>query len=378
MKAYAYANGKVPSFKIIEDYPGYAQKWNEDDVLTISQGEAIVIAGSVILAFYSIALTIAIVPTVCNKLYDKTQSRKNNFYLYFWSAVPLIYMLIICVFFYGLTQASATLIFSLNLLYIAIVTVFTGFLAMLFSIIYCLWSAEERHKKRHKSVPCPLLCFCTCCLDDCCHCMNNCCAIFMTSGILVYLMYAFPAIIIAYYVFPSRTLVLLSFIQVALLVLVLTITLFLYLLERMCLLCLLRCSGIPVEDPEATTQELINVAHTAQTEEPSYDTRSTEEGIQLLQPGQVRHNQHDAITVELLIWSLFKAGVALFGLIVLFFLLVILGMVVFTQSAEESDRIDQFLTILPTILVNLIIWTFRTKLFHLGKTLTEMVTERKV
>jgi len=365
MKAYAYANGKVPSSKIIEEYPGYAQKWNEDDVRAISQGESIVIAGSVILAFYSIALMIAIVPTVCNKLYDKTQSRKNNFYLYFWSAVPLIYMLVICVFFYGLPPASATLIFSLNIVHILIVTMLSGIFAMMFSAIYYVWSAE----KRHKSIPCPLLCFCTCCLDDCCHCMNNCCAIFMTFGILVYLMFAFPAIIIAYYVFPSRTLVLLSFIQVALLVLVLTITLFLYLLERMCLLCLLRCSGIPVEDPEAATQELINLVP---TEEPS------EEGIQLLQPGQVHHNQHGAITGKLLIWSLFKAGVALFGLMVLSFLLVILGMVVFTQSAEESDRIDQFLTILPTILVNLIIWTFRTKLFHLGKTLTEMVTEKKV
>jgi len=263
MKAYAYANGKVPSSKIIEEYPGYAQKWNKDDVLAISQGEAIVIAGSVILAFYSIALMIAIVPTVCNKLYDKTQSRKNNFYLYFWSSVPLIYMLIICVFFYGIRQASAaTLIFSLNIMYIVTVTIISGVIAITFSIIYIFQSVE----KPHKSIPCPLLCFCTCCLDDCCHCMNNCCAIFMTFGILVYLMYAFPAIIIAYYVFPSRTLVLLSFIQVALLVLVLTITLFLYLLERMCLLCLLRCSGKPVEDPEAVTQDLINVAHTAQTE----------------------------------------------------------------------------------------------------------------
>ena len=356
LKAYAHANGDVPSPEMIKENLGYAQKWNKEDVHVITQGEAIVIAASVLLAVYSIVLMIAIVPTVCNKLDDQTQSRKNYFYLYFWSSVPLIYVLVVCLYFYGLDQSqSATIIYGLNVFYINMVTVISSVVAVCFSLFYCMISDEKP-----KSIPFPLICFCECCLNDVYHCMNNCCAIFMTSGILVYLMFAFPAIVIAYYVFPSRTLVLLSFIQVALIVLVLSITLFLYLLERMCILCLRACSR-QLKDPEAATQELlVNLVETEENENTSHR----------------HHNQHDIkdkTVCCLICCSAFKAVVVLLGFMILFFLLVVLGMIVVTQSAEEINRFDQLLTILPTILINFIIWSFRAKLFHLGKTLTEIV-----
>lgn len=404
LKAYAYANGEVPSPDIIEKNLGYAQTWSEDDIFKVPQGQALVIAAEVLIAVFSLLVMVAIIPTICNKLHDKAQSRKNYFYLYFWSVVPLVYGVTIFAFGYGISdywyyRSTPILI----LIYAVLVSLLVAF-------FYTYYIIREYQSK---TIPCPLSSCSKHCLGDNGRCLNNFCAIFMSYSILLYLMYAIPTIIIAYYIFPSRTLIRLSFMQLALLISVLYFALLLYLLERTCILCLLRRSHTPVPDLEAATQELINLVQAKKSStvdsmsKQSHHTRSgtmlTEEdpllpsGVDCLRErgaptspeaatqelvqienmstaSNARTGQED-ITIEksLIAWSVFKVVVALFGVPILIFLLVILGLIVFLQSAVDT-QIDQFLTILPTILVNLVIWVLRNRLLHLQKSLGNTLT----
>jgi hypothetical protein len=164
----------------------------------------------------------------------------------------------------------------------------------------------------------------------------------MTLFFTSYVVQSLPNVLIAYYAYPSRTLLRLSFIQLALLSLLITLAGLLYLLEKIGWLCYARCrKSAP---PDIGTQQDYESVVGIELHEISSDTNS--------------------VFAEWLAKTFCQIMIILFTLTALLIMLVLIGTIIFNLATGDSNFLETIFTILPTFFGNVIIFVNRKKLFY--------------
>lgn len=160
--------------------------------------------------------------------------------------------------------------------------------------------------------------------------------LFFTS----YVVQSLPNVLIAYYAYPSRTLLRLSFIQLALISLLITLAGLLYLLEKIGWLCYAR--NRKSHPPDISEEDYESVV-----------------GIELY---KISSDTNHEFTIQLA-KIICQITTIFFTLIALLIMLVLIGSMVFKLATGNSDLLETIFTILPTFFGNIIIFINRKKLF---------------
>jgi hypothetical protein len=164
----------------------------------------------------------------------------------------------------------------------------------------------------------------------------------MTLFFTSYVMQSLPNVLIAYYAYPSRTLLRLSFIQLALISLLITLAGLLYLLEKIGWLCYARKrKSAPPDIGEQDYESVVGI----ELHEISSDTNS--------------------VFAEWLAKTICQIVIILFTLTALLIMLVLIGTMIFNLGTGNSDFLETIFTILPTFFGNIIIFMNRRKLYHI-------------
>ncbi len=351
LQAYAEAQG-VPSDAEIRKYKGYATEWHYRT--DVSSGDRLVNAIAGIISVFSFLVMLSIGSQVYEALDALINARKNLLYLYFWSFQLLAFMW--C--WGGLLYILVTLDNELSaFLFYAI------YVAMFLDVFIALWIVW-RHLDRRFPVPFVFGCCCRGCYSTfvpfVADFLANVFAIWNIFAFLTFLLYSLPSVVLAYYVFPSRSLIRLSFLEFAVIVILIATSLFLYLLEKMCLSCFVKCNRRLVK-----TQALAEGSHSVNGDKPEASNKDFVE-VDLpdmsdypeskeFKNGTMSAKELVSAVIQFLTSALFLVGIVT--------LLVAVGVVVFKQTISESKSISGYLTILPTIAVNVTIWFAQKRIF---------------
>ena len=270
-------------------------------------------------------------------------------YLYFWSFQFLATTC--CIF--GLAYLVVELkdAFSHSL---ATAVFFIIYTAMAFTVLPALHIVFK--KRSDRLFPVPFICCCHCCHGAYCKVIANSIAIWISLAFLTYLLYSVPSILLAYYVFPSRTLIRLSFIQVAVVVLILALSLLLFLLEKTCLLCFLKHNSCQWHFRKNNLEGAPLIG-----ELQGY-TQGDDDPLEAVDHPKLAAEVEDTSSKRMCSLVLQVIAAAVF-VSFLSALLIAIGAIVFKQTSNEGKGINSYLTILPTILVNVTIWFARKKIF---------------
>lgn len=331
---------------------GYAREWQYHTDVT--GGVRLVNALAGIISVFSFLVMLSVGSKVYEIIDSFIESRKNLLYLYFWS-----FQLLAFVWCWGgLVYLLATLDSELSTyLFYAI------YVAMFLDVFIALWIVWKRLDHRF---PVPFVCGCCCrgCystfLPFVVDFLANVFAIWNIFAFLTFALYSIPSIVLSYYVFPSRSLIRLSFLELAVIVIVIAISLFLFLLEKMCLLCFIKCNGTLVK-----TQALHRVEQGYSDVHPKKASKDTVEldlpdmldypETKDFQDGRVSPKELVSAVVQFITSTLFLFGITA--------LIIAIGVVVFKETITESRNISGYLTILPTIAVNVTIWAAKKRIF---------------
>ncbi len=343
----------MPSDSEKRRYLGYATEWHYRTDIT--GGERLINALAGIISVFSFLVMLTVGPMVYDKIDTLIKARKNLLYLYFWS-----FQLLAFVWCWGgLVYLLVTLENELTTyLFYAI------YIAMFLDVFIALWIVSRHLDHRF---PVPFVCGCCCrgCystfLPFIVNFLANIFAIWNIFAFLTFVLYSLPSIILAYYVFPSRTLIRLSFLEFAVIIILIAIALFLFVLEKTCLMCFTKCNRSLVKQ-----QDLIQKSHSINSDERPKEASKEFVEVDLpdmsdypeakdFQDGSVSIKELASAVIQLLTSTLFLVGITA--------LIFTVGVIVFKQTTSESKSISGYLTILPTIAVNVTIWFAQKKIF---------------
>jgi hypothetical protein len=314
---------------------------------------------------------------------DFINSKRKSYYHYFWAAQVLVVAILFLFLPVYLRNKQHNIAIVLN---IYIFSVIIDLLTTLCVCFYLVCSSEG------KLLPVPLSTFPACCLCHCCSCytctnaciclqvpihslrskvsclskgkstneiirllcsyqffMNLVCHI-LTFFLVDYVMQSLPNVLIAYYAYPTRSLIRLSFIQISLVCLLLSVATFIYLLETLSWQCYIWYYN---KSPEETEQfdSVKDIEVTIEIQNDTVYVKRNKANISLQEPLKACCTTLAQILAIIMI------------LLVLPMVLVIIGTLIFKQT-EDNDTLKGLLTILPTILGNVIIYITKQKLFH--------------
>ena len=159
----------------------------------------------------------------------------------------------------------------------------------------------------------------------------------VTLFFISYVVQSLPNVLIAYYAYPSRTVLRLSFIQLALLGLLITIASLIYLLEKIGWLC---------------------YAHNRKRAPPDTKDYESIAGISV----DIISNYTDEFMFSIR-KSVCQIVILVFTLIALLVVLVLIGTIVFKQTTDDDDILKTILIVLPTLFGNAIICKIKQAIF---------------
>ena len=179
----------------------------------------------------------------------------------------------------------------------------------------------------------------------------------LTFFLVSYVVQSLPNVLIAYYAYPTRALIRLSFIQLSLVCLLLSVATLIDLLETLswqCYVCCYREAPKETENFESVAIELksrtIKITETQDEVKVDIDPNSRADIV-------LKNPKTSICTTIARIIAIITI------LVVLSLILVIIGTIVFKQT-EDNDTLKGLLTVLPTILGNIIIYITKKKLLH--------------
>ena len=349
LKAFAESQG-VPSDSERREYSGYAVEWHDNT--DTSKGARLLNGLAGVLSVFSLLVMVSLGPTVYDKINGVIQAKKNLMYLYFWSFQSIAF--IWC--WGGLIYLLITLDGTLTAL-----VFYDIYVVMILDVFLALWIVWKR---LDRLFPVPFICGCCC---GCCYntflpflvsFISNVFAIWNIFAFLTFVLYALPSVALAYYVFPSRSLIRLSYMQFAVIVLVVAASLFLFLLEKLCLMCFVKCNeklsvpqenhSININDTEKSLQDFVQVDIPDVAAFPEAKTAS-------FQDGRISRKELLSATIHALTSVIFLIGVAA--------LVCAIALVILKQTASESKSISGYLTILPTVAMYVTLWIAQKKIF---------------
>lgn len=205
------------------------------------------------------------------------------------------------------------------------------------------------------------MCFTKAC---CCQCVFHCIALFFTFFLITNLLEMVPNILISFYAFPSKTLIHLAFFQVAYVCFVFAIGGTLYLLERFVWICYIqKCGELPEELHYFYTERTVPSPqrHLQSDFLEDFVTIDTNKNVKL---------KDRFIVIKMAIQVL----TAVLGLIALTLLIVIVGIILFTDTAPK-DSLQGILTILPTIAIDAVLVLTRKRVFGNKKDITSQLSK---
>jgi hypothetical protein len=324
---------------------GYAKIWSNNPISIRTQADAVVYSFVTTTAVTAEVIMIGLYIFFHQKVIAFLNSKKLPTYYAFWGAQVLVIVLLIIAlpvylstvqhniaiapYFYLLTLSidfSAAFILSL------VLNAKSKFLPVPFSSWLCCkrFSANEFKK-------------CSCLYIY--QWLLNLIGLTMTLFFTSYVMQSLPNVLIAYYAYPSRTLLRLSFIQLALISLLITLAGLLYLLEKIGWLCYARCR-------ESTPPDIGE-----QDYESVFEMKLKDITCDKLSKTGVCKLACEKIICQIITIS--------FTLIALLIMLVLIGTITFKLAMEDSEFLEAIVSILPTFLGNVIIFVNRKKFFHI-------------
>jgi hypothetical protein len=189
----------------------------------------------------------------------------------------------------------------------------------------------------------------------------------LTFFLVSYVVQSLPNILIAYYAYPTRSLVRLSFIQISLVCLLLSVATLIYLLETLswqCYICYYK------KAPTETEQfDSVKDIEFEESNSRTIQTTETQDGGVLVNMDQNEAEPHKKASIVLkkplksICTTIAQIIAIIMILVALSIVLVIIGTIVFKQT-EDNDTLKGLLTILPTVLGNVIIYVTKSKLLH--------------
>ena len=210
---------------------------------------------------------------------------------------------------------------------------------------------------------------------SCTRLIFNLVAIVTFLNFLTFMLYFFLSVAVAYYAYPSRILIRLSFLQFAFICLLMVVALLIFVLHQLIkslhtCLCMNQCQKKELTG-DGTSQELID-------EDTSQDSPSNGTSQGSPSNGNQNRQNYGSINIELepatdnlaiqdntrekaavlqikICLGLFHAVTVLMFLAFLLIILIVAGGMVFEATKNEVHTINDYLTILPTIAVNGII-----------------------
>ena len=316
-------------------------------------------------------------------------SKEQRYYYYFWAAQVLVVAILFIFLPVYLSERQH------NIVIVPYIYLMSAAVDCVFALCVCFYLACSK-EGRMLPVPlstfpyCKILCHycCPCCtkvkdkqsvkLNDetqrtSCLCtmsstyqflMNVVCHT-STFFLVSYVVQSLPNVLIAYYAYPTRALIRLSFIQIALVCLLLSIATLIDLLETLSWQCYIWYykkapkeikkfkSAKTIE--EESNSRIIQITETQDAVIVGID----QDEVEVL-------NKTDIIfknPLKSICTTIGRIIVIMMILAVLSIVLIIIGTIVFKQT-EDNDTIKGLLTILPTILGNIIIFITKKKLFH--------------
>ena len=295
---------------------GYAIVWDEKEQSEVTTGEILLYCTVPLLSVLALLVMISVGNVLFDWIHENAKDKANYLYLYFWSAQLLAFVAIVMGV-YVLAEGGLGAVFGG--IYIAMIIE-----AIIASVIVL---------RRKEFIPVPLICCCASCYSNniICQKFTNALAFATTFAFLTYLLYSIPSILLAFYVFPSQTIVKLSFINFAVIVLLIVVSLFLFSLEKFCCLCF--CKRKTERDPEggaAPSASLIPLEHIRD------GSLSTD-----IDPSD---NPADGICPSLrnISMVLVRLVTALLIIIVAIILLLVIGAVVFEQTLDGKKDINEY------------------------------------
>jgi uncharacterized membrane protein YidH (DUF202 family) len=191
----------------------------------------------------------------------------------------------------------------------------------------------------------------------------------LTFFLISYVVQSLPNVLIAYYAYPTRALIRLSFIQISLVCLLLSVATLIDLFETLSWQCYICCYK---KAPKETEQFDSVKAIEEQSNPRNIQTTEVQDGdddMVILDMNQDEAEPHNKTSIVLkkpkrsICITIARIGALLTILGVLSIVLVVIGTIVFKQT-EDKDTLKGLLTILPTILGNVIIYITKNKLLH--------------
>ena len=191
----------------------------------------------------------------------------------------------------------------------------------------------------------------------------------LTFFFVSYVVQSFPNVLIAYYAYPTRALIRLSFIQISLVCLLISVATLIYLLETLTWqwhVCYYKKA--PKETEEFKSVKAIEEESNSRVIQ-TMETQNDHEDILVfvdMDQNEVEHYSKEVVLkkpLKSICTTLAQIFALSMILVALSIVLVIIGTIVFKQT-EDNDTLKGLLTVLPTILGNVIVYITKQKLFR--------------
>ena len=355
------------------------QEWNSDPLVLMIVISILVLSKLIIFT---------LVTTYYEDANQLMKGKSSPFYYFFWGChcITLLALLIGNVSYIAIKQE--------NKLIVVVSTAFSAVIDIIGAVVLL------GIKCRSELLPVPLTSYFELCGRKFCikawEYVMNFAAFFFTFFFISTILQTVPNILISYYAFPSRTLIRIGFFQVSFVCLVIAFGGLIFLLEKLGWLLHIKIhkkipnelhsaaliiQHIKIQKSQASGSSRAEQSSNGQGSEPPCGSIQESSSGALQQHSQASHSrtgqqtepQEEFENIEYsnnaelkYLKDLFIVGLqimtALLLVVALFFLIIVIGIIVFTDSVDK-DNVQGILTLLPTIVVDAVIIVTRKRFF---------------